>query len=88
MRKAMMAVAALSAVVAGSLLVRRRRRRTIIPIACRARVSASLANAPIAPMASAWRPRRAVALYCSINPRVAFGEQPRRGRVYDPYRDY
>jgi hypothetical protein len=27
------------------------------------------------------------ALYCNVNPRVAFGQQ-RRGRVYDPYRDY
>jgi hypothetical protein len=27
------------------------------------------------------------ALYCNINPRVAFAQQ-RRGRVYDPYRDY
>ena len=28
------------------------------------------------------------ALSCNINPRVAFGQQPRRGRTYDPYRDY
>jgi hypothetical protein len=28
------------------------------------------------------------ALYCNINPRVAFGRLPRRGRVYDPYRNY
>ena len=27
-------------------------------------------------------------LYCNVNPRVAFGQLPRRGRVYDPYRDY
>jgi len=27
------------------------------------------------------------ALYCNINPRVAFGQQ-RRGRGYDRYRDY
>jgi hypothetical protein len=28
------------------------------------------------------------ALYCNINPRVAFGQQLRRGRVYDPHRAY
>ena len=28
------------------------------------------------------------ALSCNINPRVAFDRQPRRGRAYDPYRDY
>jgi len=28
------------------------------------------------------------ALSCNINPRVAYGERPRRGRVYDPYRAY
>jgi hypothetical protein len=27
------------------------------------------------------------ALYCGINPRVAFAQQ-RRGRAYGPYRDY
>jgi hypothetical protein len=26
------------------------------------------------------------ALYCNINPRVAFRQQPRRSRAYDPYR--
>lgn len=28
------------------------------------------------------------ALSCNINPRVAYGERPGRGRGYDPYRPY
>ena len=38
-------------------------------------------------MSSAWRRRPAAALYCNVNPRVAFGQQPqsRRMRVYRDY---
>ena len=28
------------------------------------------------------------ALYCNVNPRVAFRQQPRRARAYDPYYRY
>ena len=35
---------------------------------------------------SAWRRRPAAALYCNVNPRVAFGQQhQRRMRVYRDY---
>ena len=52
---------------------------TITRIASRAGASAYPATAPTPPMHNAWRRLPAAALYCNINPRVAFGQLPPRG---------
>ena len=86
MRNAMLAILALSAATIARWPAVRRRRPTIIPIASRAGVSASPASARTPRYEQCMASASGRALYCNINPRVAFGQQPqRRMRVYRDY---
>ena len=63
----------------------RRRRPTIIPIASRAGASASPAMLLRRPMTQCMASASGRGLYCNVNPRVAFGQQPQRRAVYRDY---
>lgn len=88
MRKATMAVAALSTLVAGAVGGASPAAAYDYPYCLQGKGIGIPGECAYSSYGQCMTSAAGRGLYCSVNPRVAFAPQSRRGRLSDPYRDY
>ncbi len=89
MRNAMLAILTLSAALAATLAGPSPAAAYDYPYCLQGRGVGSPGDCAYSSYAQCMVSASGRALYCNINPRVAYGQQlRRRGRAYDPYWDY